>query len=186
LTHLFEKSNAWRLAQRRFDARSKEEAVLSLTIIILGLLVALVGIIGCVLPFIPGPPLSFLALIMLSFARAWEPFSPVFLFIMGGLAALVAFLDYVIPAGGAKKYGASKLGIWGSVVGMIIGIFVFPPWGVFLGGIAGALAGELFAGKGGREALRAGWGVFLGNVLSTGLKLAYCGVVLFFYLKEMF
>lgn len=155
-------------------------------IIILGLFVALLGLAGCIIPVIPGPPLSFLALILLSFAKNWEPFSSTFLIIMASLTIVVTILDYVVPAGWAKKYGASKSGVWGSMLGMPAGFFFFPPWGILIGGMVGALVGELIAGKEGSKALRAGWGIFVGYVLSTGLKLMFSGVLLFFYLKEMF
>lgn len=155
-------------------------------LIIFGLILAIVGLIGCVLPMVPGPPLSYIALITLSFARNWEPFSATFLLVMGVLTVLTLVLDYVVPAAGAKKYGASKWGIWGSVIGMIVGIFVFPPFGLFLGGFGGAVAGELLAGKGNEAALRAGWGVFIGNVVGTGIKLGFCAVLLFYYVAKMF
>lgn len=155
-------------------------------IIILGLFIALLGLAGCIIPVIPGPPLSFLALILLSFAKNWEPFSSTFLIIMASLTIVVTILDYVVPAGWAKKYGASKSGVWGSMLGMPVGFFFFPPWGILIGGMVGALVGELIAGKEGSKALRAGWGIFVGYVLSTGLKLMFSGVLLFFYLKEMF
>lgn len=155
-------------------------------IIILGLFVALLGLAGCIIPVIPGPPLSFLALILLSFAKNWEPFSSTFLIIMASLTIVVTILDYVVPAGWAKKYGASKSGVWGSMLGMPVGFFFFPPWGILIGGMVGALVGELIAGKEESKALRAGWGIFVGYVLSTGLKLMFSGVLLFFYLKEMF
>jgi uncharacterized protein YqgC (DUF456 family) len=157
-----------------------------IVLIILGLLFALIGLIGCILPVIPGPPLSFFSLIILSYAKNWEPFSTTFLIIMAGLTILATFLDYVVPAIGAKKYGASKLGIWGSIIGMIFGLFIFPPWGVLVGAIIGALAGELVGGKKGGKALRATWGVFVGNIMGVGLKLVFCGTILFFYIKEMF
>ena len=155
-------------------------------LIITGLLLALAGIVGCILPFIPGPPLSFLSLLLLSWARQWEPFSVRFLIIMGLLTILLTVLDYVIPAGGAKKFGASKAGIWGSLFGMPLGLFFFPPWGILIGGIAGAFLGELIAGKEGNTALRASWGVFIGYVAVTALKLAFSTIVLFFYIKELF
>ena len=157
-----------------------------IVLIILGLLFALIGLVGCILPVIPGPPLSFFALIILSYAKNWEPFSSIFLIIMAGLTIVVTILDYVVPASGAKKYGASRLGVWGSIIGMLFGLFFFPPWGMLIGAIGGALAGELAAGKEGKKALRAGWGVFVGNMVSIGLKLAFSGVILFFYVKEMF
>ena len=154
-------------------------------LIIVGLLLALIGLVGCILPGIPGPPLSFLALIILCYAKNWEPFSSTFLIIMAGVTILMTMLDYVVLAAGAKKYGASKLSVWGSILGMLLGLFFFPPWGMLIGAFAGALAGELVVGKGGKKALRAGWGVFLGNMIGIVLKLAFCGVMLFLYVKEM-
>jgi uncharacterized protein YqgC (DUF456 family) len=105
---------------------------------------------------------------------------------MGLLTVLLTVLDYVIPAGGAKKFGASKAGIWGSLFGMPLGLFFFPPWGILIGGIAGAFLGELIAGKDRNNALRASWGVFIGYVAGTALKLAFSTIVFFFYIKELF
>ena len=161
------------------------DPILTTTIIILGLLLAVAGFVGCILPILPGPPLSFIALLLLSFARDWEPFSVTFFIVMGGLTILVTVLDYLVPAVGAKKYGATKFGIWGSIIGLFVGLFFFPPFGLFLGGFAGAVVGELFAGREGKEALRAGWGSFIGNLAGMGLKLGLCGTMLFFYIKEI-
>jgi uncharacterized protein YqgC (DUF456 family) len=159
---------------------------MTIALIILGLIIALIGFVGCILPVIPGPPLSYAALIILSLAKQWEPFSITFLIIMGALMIAVSLVDYVFPAIGAKRYGASKAGVWFSIIGMLVGIFFIPPWGMFIGAFAGALIGELLVGKGGKKALQAGWGVFVGNMVSIGFKLAFSGVVIFFYVKEMF
>lgn len=155
-------------------------------IAILGLLLALVGLVGCILPLVPGPPLCFGALVILSFAKNWEPFSLTFLIVTGGLTVAVSVLDFVVPPVAAKRYGASKIGVWGSIIGIILGFFLFPPWGMFFGAFAGALAGELLVRKEGKEVLRAGWGVFVGTMVGIGLKLALCGVMVFFYVREMF
>ena len=149
-------------------------------IVILGLLLCLAGLAGCFLPFLPGPPLSFLALIIISFAKHWQPFSSTFLIIMGILTVLVTVLDYVAPAVGARKYGASKFGVWASILGILVGIFFFPPWGIFIGAFVGALAGEFIAGRRANEILRAGWGAFVGNMVNIGLKFALSVVLLFF------
>lgn len=154
-------------------------------LIVLGLLFALVALVGCILPVIPGPPLSFLALICLSYAKNWESFSSKFLIIMAVFMVVVTALDYLVPVGGAKKYGASPKGVWGSITGMFAGVFFFPPWGILLGGIAGAFAGELLAGKEGKVALRVSWGILVGYMVSTGLKMIFSGTALFFYIKEM-
>ena len=158
---------------------------MTILILFLGFCFALTGLIGCILPVIPGPPLSFLSLIILSWAKQWEPFSFRFFCIMAVLTAALSLLDYLLPAGGAKKYGASRWGIRGSLIGMPLGLIFFPPWGIIMGGIAGALLGELIVGKETGKALRASWGIFLGYMLSTGLKMLFCSVILFFYLREM-
>jgi uncharacterized protein YqgC (DUF456 family) len=155
-------------------------------LVVLGLIVAIIGFLGCLVPILPGPPLSFAALIILSLAKAWKPFSLTFILVMAGLTVLVTILDYVVPAAGARKYGASKLGVWGSLLGLIIGLFAFPPFGMLIGGMAGAVAGELLAGRKGQEALRAGWGVFLGNILTIGFKMSLSAAILFFYVKAIF
>ena len=157
-----------------------------IALLIIGLLFAIVGLVGCILPIIPGPPVSFLALIIISYARDWEPFSRTFLIVAGCLTVLVTLSDYVIPASGARKYGASRFGVWGAIIGTFLGVFVFPPWGMIFGAIVGAFAGELIAGKEWKHALRAGWGVFVGNLLGMGIKLVFSGAILFLYIKEMF
>ncbi len=155
-------------------------------LIIIGLLFSIAGVIGSVLPIIPGPILGFLSLIIISYSKSWEPFSVTFLVIMGCLTAVISVLDYIVPAAGAKKFGASKLGILGSVVGMIVGFFVIPPWGMLVGAFLGAIAGELIEGKDGKDALRAGWGVFVGNIMGACIKLAFTITVLILYIKAMF
>ncbi|MCP4680931.1 MAG: DUF456 domain-containing protein [Desulfobacterales bacterium] len=159
---------------------------MTIILIIFGLLLALLGLVGCILPVIPGPALSFLALIVLSWAKHWEPFSLSLLIIMAALTIAVTFLDYVIPAMRAKRYGASKSAIWLSIIGMLLGILFFPPWGMIIGAFAGALLGELVGGKDKKQALKSGWGIFVGNMIGMGLKLAFCGIMLFLYIKEMF
>jgi uncharacterized protein YqgC (DUF456 family) len=158
---------------------------LTTTLIILGILAAIVGIAGSILPVMPGPPFSFLALILVSCAKDWAPFGAPFLIIMALAMVAVSAVDYILPAGAAQWYGASKAGLWGSIAGLLMGLFFFPPWGMILGAIIGAFAGELISGKRGKEALRAAWGALIGNLLATGLKLLYSVAVLFFVIKEV-
>jgi hypothetical protein len=152
----------------------------------LGLLMALFGLAACVLPVVPGPPISYLSLLLLSWARDWKPFGTTFLVVMAAATALALLLDYIVPAAGARRYGASKFGVWGSILGMLVGLFVFPPFGLFVGGFVGALAGELYAGKDGDGAMRAGVGVLVGTLIGVGIKMGLCGVMIFFYVKGMF
>jgi uncharacterized protein YqgC (DUF456 family) len=161
------------------------DATLTVALVIFGLILSIAGFFGCLVPIVPGPPLSYAGLIILSLAKRWEPFSSTFLLVMAGLTFLAVALDYAVPAFGARRYGASKLGIFGAASGMILGLLVFPPFGMILGAMAGAVVGEFLAGKKSRDALRAGWGVFIGTMVSIGLKLSLCAVMVFFYVKAI-
>ena len=98
---------------------------------------------------------------------------------------MVTVFDYIIPIAGAKKYGASKIGIWGSIIGLLIGFILFPPFGIFIGAFLGAVGGELITGKKSPEALKAGWGVFMGTMVGVGLKLAASIAMTFYYIKAL-
>ena len=161
------------------------DSVAMIILVILGFVCLLAGIIGCVLPVIPGPPLSYAALILLSIAHKWEAFSPTVLIVLGAAAAAVTVLDYVIPIVTSRRKGASKAGIWGSVIGMFAGMVFFPPFGVLIGTFAGAVLGELLFSKHPDGALRAGWGVFLGTMLGIGAKLTVSGVIAFYFLRAV-
>ena len=157
-----------------------------IVLIILGFIVLLAGLIGCIIPAIPGPPLSYIALILLQLATHGEAFTINELIFWGIVTVIVTVLDYIIPVAGAKKYGATKLGIWGSIIGMLIGIIFFPPFGVFVGAFLGAVGGEVINGKRSPDALKSGWGVFIGTMIGIGVKLAASIAMSFYYVKALF
>ena len=156
-----------------------------IALVVLGFLLLAAGIVSCVLPILPGPLISYLALIVLCLARGWQTFSVSVLVVLGALAVSVTVLDNVLPVLTARKWGAGKGGIWGSIIGMIAGMFLLPPFGAILGTFAGAVIGELLVGKMTNQALQAGWGVFVGTMLSLAVKLAVCGAIAFFYIREV-
>jgi len=151
--------------------------------IILGIVLMLVGIAGCILPFLPGPPLAFGALLIQQL-REHAPFSSQFLIWWAVIAAIVTLLDYVIPVYGTKKFGGTKYGVWGSTVGLIAGLFI-PPLGLIIGPFVGAFVGEMIASSNSRVAFRAAVGSFVGFVVGTMLKIAVC-LVMAWYLAVSF
>lgn len=157
--------------------------MISILLIIIGLLISITGLIGCIIPAIPGPQLSFLSLIILELAID-DAFSLDFFYLWGGITVAVFFLDYILPILGAKVYRASNYGIWGSIVGMIAGIIFFPPFGMILGLFAGAVIGELIAGKKEWEALKVGSATFFASMVMIFIKLAVSGVMLYYFVKR--
>lgn len=162
---------------------------MEIVLIVIGALLVLAGVIGAIIPGIPGPPLSYGALLCLHFSQRIadkpSPFSTAFLIIFAVIAAIIFAGDYVIPIIMGKKYGISKKGTWGSIIGMILGILIFPPFGIIVGVLAGAIVGELIAGKEESEALRAGFGSFFGTMLSIVLKLTLAAVIGFFFVIRL-
>lgn len=157
--------------------------MLEIILIVLGALIAIVGIIGCIIPAIPGPPLNFVSLLILELAIE-DAFSVEFYILWGIITIVVTVLDYVLPLFGAKVYKASSYGIWGSIIGMIVGTIFFPPFGMILGLLLGAITGELIAGKAGSEALKVGSVTFITSLLMIIVKLAASGVMTYYFVAR--
>lgn len=155
---------------------------LSIAMVALGSILLFVGFLGCIIPAIPGPILAYGALILISIAGAWTVV-PVWALVVAGVVALVTtVLDNILPAMSSKKAGASRAGVWGSVVGMIAGTF-FSPIGTIIGAFVGALLGEVIFNPDNKEPLKAAAGVFKGTVLAIMLKLIATGIVGWYFVR---
>ena len=86
---------------------------------------------------------------------------------------------------GAKKAGASRAGVWASVLGMLAGMIWFPPFGMILGSFVGAVLGELLVGRSGGASLKAAWGVFVGTIAGIILKLTASGVMTYYFVAGL-
>lgn len=148
---------------------------MDIVLLILAALCMLIGLIGCIVPGLPGVPIAYAGLWI---AQATErvDFSWQALLVWGIVTIVVTVLDYVVPALGTKRYGGTKWGVWGSTIGVFVGMF-FGAVGVVVGPLLGAILGEMLNGKEWREALRAGWGSFIGLLFGTILKLICCGLM---------
>jgi uncharacterized protein len=143
----------------------------------LALVVMGIGLLGTILPALPGAPLIFIAAIghRLYFRDAGASNSVLAVLLVLTILSLV--LDYLATLFGAKKMGASWKGITGAMVGAIVGLF-FAPIGIFLGPFLGALGFELLGGRGFSDASRAGAGALIGLLAGAVGKLACCVVMI--------
>ena len=153
-------------------------------LITLGAICILAGIIGSFIPVIPGPPLSWLGLLLL-YNTEQVPFDPWFIVVTGAIALLATLLDYYLPVVGTKKYGGSKRGVWGAIIGLFVAVFfpILGPFGILIWPFLGAFLGELSQQKSQKNALRAAWGSFLGFLAGTliklGISLVYAGIFIY-------
>ena len=152
--------------------------------LVLGFILMAVGILGCLLPLLPGPPLAFVALLIQQL-RTDEPFTSKFLWIWGIVTVVVTALDYIIPVYGTRKYGGSSYGVWGCTIGLIAGIWM-GPLGIIVGPFLGAFIGELLAKNNSENALKAAWGSFVGFLFGTLLKLIACLVMAWYLVRILF
>jgi uncharacterized protein len=142
----------------------------------LSALLLIAGLVGCVLPVMPGPPLSFAGMLLIHYTR-FAQFNASTLIMVGVAVGVVLILDYVVPAWGTKKYGGTKYGSYGSIVGLFIGMFFLPPLGPFgiitvLGGpFLGAYIGEIIGGSNKGKALNAAFGTFIGFLAGTFIRI---------------
>jgi uncharacterized protein len=139
-----------------------------------GFICMIVGIFGSFLPVIPGPSISWLGLVLLYFTNA----IPANYWILGitlCLTIVITVLDYVIPAKGTRHFGGSSYGIWGTNIGLVIGILAPIPFGFIIGPFLGALIGELlYDYKDHNRALKSAAGSFIGFIASSFMKFVVC------------
>ena len=147
---------------------------MDILLLTLGFLCMIVGIIGSFMPVLPGPSISWIGLLLLYFTNA----VPINYWILGitlAIMVIISILDFVIPAKGTKKFGGSSYGIWGTNIGLVIGIIAPIPFGFLIGPFVGALIGELlFDYKDHKRAMKAAAGSFVGFLASSFMKFVIC------------
>jgi uncharacterized protein YqgC (DUF456 family) len=151
-------------------------------LLILGILLMILGIIGCLVPVLPGPPFSYLGIILLHLSRFGQ-FSNTVLITLGTIAVVITVLDYILPVWNTRKFGGSKYGMRGATVGLVIGLFL-GPLGIVIGPLFGAFVGEMIFKDDINYALKAGIGSLLGFLTGIGLKLAASLIMTFYFVKE--
>ena len=149
----------------------------------LAIVLMIAGIAGCLLPVLPGPPLSYLGLVVLHFTKFADISRNLFI-ILAIVAIVVTVIDYVVPIWGTRRFGGSKYGMRGATVGLIIGLFL-GPFGIIIGPFIGAVVGELLFKDDIKYALKAGFGSLLGFLTGVGLKLAASLLITFYFVKAL-
>lgn len=142
-------------------------------LIIIAVLFLLIGIIGCFLPILPGPPIALISLFLIKLTSISNEITWAWICVFVALTIIVTVLDYIVPAYGTKKFGGTSYGIWGAALGMIAGLF-FLPFGIIAGPFLGALIGEIIRGTSYKQSIKSAFGTFVGFMLGIGLKFILC------------
>ena len=158
--------------------------VLIIIVLLIAVLLSLTGIVGAIVPALPGPPLSFASLLTVYFICPGT-ISTELLIWMLVLTIIVSVLDYVAPIWLTKVGGGSKAAIWGSTLGLIAGLF-FMPIGLIVGPLAGAFFGEMTNNSSLGKATRVALMSFISFLLTTGAKLVISALMRFYTLEAVY
>ena len=148
--------------------------------------IIITGLVGTVVPVLPGIPIMLVGLVLAAWSTGFEPVGWGTIGVLAALTVLSVIVDFLAGALGAKRLGASQRAFWGATLGAVVGIF-FGLVGIVVGPFVGAVAAEMSAGRGPQQAGRSGYGVWLGMLLGTAAKLAIAFLMLgIFLLKFLF
>lgn len=139
---------------------------------IVAIVFLLIGVVMSLIPFLPGIPLIFVTLVIFAIIDGFQRVTPTFL--LGMLVITIAsfFVDNLVGWIGARRFGASKAGLWGAIVGGVGGVLINPVFGILLGPFGGAVVAELLVSR--RkfiDALRVGIGTIVGVLGGSIFKL---------------
>ena len=160
--------------------------MIEIILAIFAFLFLLAGLAGSVVPVLPGPPFSYVGLLLLQWS-GYEGFSSGFLWLWAAITIFVIMADYFLPALMTRQFGGSRSATIGSILGLLAGLFFFPPAGLIIGPFLGALVGELIHNRtDSAKALKIAFGSFLAFILGAGTKLIITSVMMFYAVKAMF
>lgn len=158
---------------------------MDLLLVALGFICMIVGVFGSFLPVLPGLSSCWVGLLLLYLTKAVES-NYWLLGITFVLMVVITILDYVIPSRGTKKFGGSSYGVWGTNIGLVIGILTPIPFGVIIGPFMGALIGELlYDSQNHKRALKAATGSLLGFLASSFINFMFCIIYLGIFLSTI-
>ena len=138
---------------------------------LLAALLVIAGILGTILPAMPGLPMVFGGLLLAAWTGDFQQVGWFTVIVLGALTLLAMGIDLMASLLGTRRVGASGWAVLGAAIGTVVGLF-FGFFGLLFGPFAGALIGELLAGRGMQQAARAGLGAWLGFVIGSLAKLA--------------
>tara|TARA_B000000460_G_C21440548_1_gene359268 strand:+ start:312 stop:800 length:489 start_codon:yes stop_codon:yes gene_type:complete len=155
-------------------------------IIIIVILLLLIGLIGCIIPALPGPPISFSGLLLFHFFTSYNLEEDT-LWLLAAVVVAITFLDYWLQVYGVKKFGGGKKAINGTILGLVLGLLLFPPFGLIIGPFVGAFLGaKMEAKEDTNRAIKIALGALAGFLGGTVLKFAVSIYISILFLNQLF
>lgn len=158
-------------------------------LISIGIILLVIGLVSCVLPPLPGPPIAYIALLIAAISlNKTQDLQNWLLIVYAIITVFILIIDNFIPVWSTKKFGGTKAGIRGCFIGIVIGI-IFSPFGgisIILCPFLGAIIGEIVDGQSLSIAVKSGIGSFIGFLLTSGIKIILVLFMCYHYFKAVF
>ncbi|AFV01749.1 hypothetical protein UNSWDHB_2845 [Dehalobacter sp. UNSWDHB] len=152
--------------------------------LIIAVVLFIAGIVGTVLPVLPGVILIYAGMLAYGFMTGFATLNAYFFILQALVVILLFFVDYFASAIGTKRFGGSKQAAWGAVIGTILGLIVLGPLGIILGPFLGAIAAELIRGTELKKTIQIGLGTLLGVLGGTAVKIgAEIIMIVYFFVR---
>lgn len=146
------------------------------------IIAGVIGILGSIVPGLPGPPVGWVGLLLAYLAGGGE-MTTSNLLVWLAITIAVTIMDYFVPPMFTRAAGGSKTAGRGALVGLFLGL-IYPPVGIFLGTMGGAFLAEfLIENKGAWQSFKASIGALMGFIFGTGIKLACSGEMMYYIIK---
>lgn len=147
----------------------------------ISIILFIIGIIGTIVPALPGSILVFGGMILYGFMTQFKSLN-LFFYLLEALALLLTFIvDFIATSASTKRFGGSKKAQWGAIIGTIFGILVFGPLGILFGPFIGAIVAELIQGIDIKQAIYSGFGSVVGAIGATFLKLIIEALMIIYF-----
>lgn len=157
------------------------------TLVLVGVIILmLIGIMGTIVPLLPGVPLVFISICAYGWYEGFNIITPKLIVLFAALTILSMFVTYLAATLGVKHFGSSKYGIWGALLGTIIGVIILPPIGILIGPWVGAFIGEYIYLQDVNKSIKAGLGAVVGLISGLAFELAIALVMAIWFLVIVF
>lgn len=154
------------------------------TALILTIILFIAGMLGTILPVLPGPILVYGGMLLYGYMTKFETLDATFFLLQALVLVLIFFVDFLASAVGTRRYNGSKQAAWGAIIGTILGLVFLGPLGIVLGPFLGAVVVELLRGIKIQQAVLVGFGTLVGILGGTVLKLfAEIVMIVYFFMR---
>jgi uncharacterized protein YqgC (DUF456 family) len=157
---------------------------LETTALVLSIILFIAGLLGTILPVLPGAILIYLGMLLYGFMTKFETLNVNFFFLQGLVLVLIFSVDFLASVVGTRYFNGSKMAVWGASIGTILGLIILGPLGIVIGPFIGAVLAELMCGKLINQAIRVGFGTLVGILGGTVVKLcAEILMIIYFFIR---